>query len=133
MAKLVHPLFLKPQRNKANDRDTLLNLFNLQRVPDKLDATKKAVLRALKLFCLGLVLQGTTRAATFFSLSSRTTVHFCHEMLKNALISFNLLLHRAGGFFHGVRSLTFGVDLQEIRIMGILQVPEMCLYVIYTL
>jgi hypothetical protein len=41
-------------------------LFNLQRVPDKLDATKKAVLRALKLFCLGLVLQGTTRAATFF-------------------------------------------------------------------
>nr|CAB3486956.1 unnamed protein product [Digitaria exilis] len=54
-----------------------------KRVPDKLDATKKAVLRALKLFCLGLVLQG--------------------------------------GFFHGVRSLTFGVDLQEIRLMGILQ------------
>ncbi|XP_062225541.1 uncharacterized protein LOC133924148 isoform X1 [Phragmites australis] len=54
-----------------------------KRVPDKLDATKKAVLRALKLFCLGLVLQG--------------------------------------GFFHGVRSLTFGVDLQQIRLMGILQ------------
>jgi len=29
-----------------------------KRVPDKLEATKKAVLRALKLFCLGLVLQG---------------------------------------------------------------------------
>jgi predicted acyltransferase len=54
-----------------------------KRVPDKLDATKKAVLRALKLFCLGLVLQG--------------------------------------GFFHGVRSLTFGIDLQEMRLMGILQ------------
>ncbi|KAL6650669.1 hypothetical protein ACP70R_009594 [Stipagrostis hirtigluma subsp. patula] len=54
-----------------------------KRVPDKLDATKKAVLRALKLFCLGLVLQG--------------------------------------GFFHGVRSLTFGVDIEQIRLMGILQ------------
>lgn len=54
-----------------------------KRVPDKLEATKKAVLRALKLFCLGLVLQG--------------------------------------GFFHGVRSLTFGVDITEIRLMGILQ------------
>ncbi|KAL5681313.1 hypothetical protein ACJX0J_007698, partial [Zea mays] len=27
-----------------------------------------------------------------------------------------------GGFFHGVRSLSFGVDLQEIRLMGVLQV-----------
>ncbi|PWZ27417.1 3-hydroxy-3-methylglutaryl-coenzyme A reductase [Zea mays] len=26
-----------------------------------------------------------------------------------------------GGFFHGVRSLSFGVDLQEIRLMGVLQ------------
>lgn len=26
-----------------------------------------------------------------------------------------------GGFFHGVRSLTFGVDVTEIRLMGILQ------------
>lgn len=54
-----------------------------KRVPERLEATKKAVLRALKLFCLGLVLQG--------------------------------------GFFHGVRSLTFGVNITEIRLMGILQ------------
>ncbi|KAK3158066.1 hypothetical protein QOZ80_2AG0132530 [Eleusine coracana subsp. coracana] len=54
-----------------------------KRVPDKSEATKKAVLRALKLFCLGLVLQG--------------------------------------GFFHGVHSLSFGVDLTKIRLMGILQ------------
>lgn len=54
-----------------------------KRVPDKLEATKKAVLRALKLFCLGLVLQG--------------------------------------GFLHGVRSLTFGVDITKIRLMGTLQ------------
>ncbi|PWZ23646.1 Heparan-alpha-glucosaminide N-acetyltransferase [Zea mays] len=54
-----------------------------KRVPDRVEATRKAVLRALKLFCLGLVLQG--------------------------------------GFFHGVHSLTFGVDLTKIRLMGILQ------------
>ncbi|CAM0904787.1 unnamed protein product [Alopecurus aequalis] len=54
-----------------------------KRVPDKLEATGKATLRALKLFCVGLVLQG--------------------------------------GFFHGVRSLTFGVDVTQIRLMGILQ------------
>ncbi|KAM0879055.1 hypothetical protein ACQ4PT_034503 [Festuca glaucescens] len=54
-----------------------------KRVPDKLEPTKKAVLRALKLFCLGLVLQG--------------------------------------GFVHGVRSLTFGVDITKIRLMGTLQ------------
>jgi len=35
-----------------------LSYHYVQRVPDKLEATKKAVLRALKLFCLGLVLQG---------------------------------------------------------------------------
>ncbi|KAL5215544.1 hypothetical protein ABZP36_006945 [Zizania latifolia] len=54
-----------------------------KRVPDRLEATRKAILRALKLFCVGLVLQG--------------------------------------GFFHGVHSLTFGIDIQKIRLMGILQ------------
>jgi len=38
--------------------DDDLSYHYVQRVPDKLEATKKAVLRALKLFCLGLVLQG---------------------------------------------------------------------------
>ncbi|ONM16877.1 hypothetical protein ZEAMMB73_Zm00001d003383 [Zea mays] len=56
-----------------------------KRVPDKLDASRKALLRALTLFCLGL----------------------------------GLVLQ--GGFFHGVRSLSFGVDLREIRLMGVLQ------------
>jgi heparan-alpha-glucosaminide N-acetyltransferase len=54
-----------------------------KRVSDKSDASKKAVLRALKLFALGLFLQG--------------------------------------GYFHGVRSLNFGVDLTTIRVMGVLQ------------
>jgi hypothetical protein len=84
-----------------------------------LDATKKAVLRALKLFCLGLVLQGMTKAAMFLQLTKGTLVE-----MKMRFDAF-LLLHYAGGFFHGVRSLTFGVDLQEIRLMGILQVYGM--------
>ncbi|XP_042496308.1 heparan-alpha-glucosaminide N-acetyltransferase [Macadamia integrifolia] len=46
-------------------------------------ATRKAVLRALKLLVLGLVLQG--------------------------------------GYFHGINDLTYGVDLEQIRWMGILQ------------
>nr|CAD1833898.1 unnamed protein product [Ananas comosus var. bracteatus] len=54
-----------------------------KRVPNKVLATKKAVLRALKLFVLGLVLQG--------------------------------------GFFHGLRNLTYGVDISSIRVMGVLQ------------
>ena len=102
-------------------------------MPDKLDATKKAVLRALKLFCLGLVLQGTRAAATFFFFVQCSTQlwYTCDEMLTVWI--FFLLLRYAGGFFHGVRSLTFGIDLQEIRLMGILQVYEMLRFVIYAI
>ncbi|KAI3888991.1 hypothetical protein MKX03_014039 [Papaver bracteatum] len=49
----------------------------------RVDATKKAVLRALKLFLFGIVLQG--------------------------------------GYLHGINSLTFGVDILQIRLMGTLQ------------
>ncbi|PSS21757.1 Heparan-alpha-glucosaminide N-acetyltransferase [Actinidia chinensis var. chinensis] len=52
-------------------------------VPDRVDATQKALLRALKLFFLGVLLQG--------------------------------------GYFHGITSLTYGVDIERIRWMGILQ------------
>ncbi|KAG0485667.1 hypothetical protein HPP92_009746 [Vanilla planifolia] len=52
-------------------------------VSNRIDATWKAVFRALKLFTMGVVLQG--------------------------------------GFFHGVHSLTFGIDLLKIRVMGVLQ------------
>jgi hypothetical protein len=51
----------------------------------------------------------------------------------NVLIYVNLLLHHVCGFFHGIRSLTFGIDLQEIRLMGIMQVCEMHLHVMYML
>ncbi|EXC16567.1 hypothetical protein L484_008373 [Morus notabilis] len=54
-----------------------------KKVPDRLEATRKAVLRALKLFFLGVILQG--------------------------------------GYFHGVSSMTYGVDVERIRWLGILQ------------
>ncbi|KAK7351934.1 hypothetical protein VNO77_11719 [Canavalia gladiata] len=54
-----------------------------KRRPQKTEATWKALARAVKLFALGIILQG--------------------------------------GYFHGVTSLTFGVDIERIRWMGILQ------------
>ncbi|XP_061372420.1 uncharacterized protein LOC133314906 [Gastrolobium bilobum] len=54
-----------------------------KRRPQRREATWKALLRAVKLFILGIVLQG--------------------------------------GYFHGITSLTFGVDIERIRWMGILQ------------
>ncbi|KAI8026973.1 Heparan-alpha-glucosaminide N-acetyltransferase [Camellia lanceoleosa] len=54
-----------------------------KRVSDRVDATQKALLRALKLFFLGVLLQG--------------------------------------GYLHGITSLTYGVGIERIRWMGILQ------------
>ncbi|GAV69006.1 DUF1624 domain-containing protein [Cephalotus follicularis] len=54
-----------------------------KKVLNKVEATGKAVLRAAKLFLLGVLLQG--------------------------------------GYFHGISSLTYGVDIQKIRWLGILQ------------
>ncbi|XP_057517767.1 uncharacterized protein LOC130798685 [Amaranthus tricolor] len=54
-----------------------------KKVGDKMDATKKAISRAAKLFVLGVFLQG--------------------------------------GYLHGAKSLTYGVDILRIRWMGILQ------------
>ncbi|PIN19149.1 heparan-alpha-glucosaminide N-acetyltransferase [Handroanthus impetiginosus] len=54
-----------------------------KKVSDRVEATWKVLLRALKLFLLGVLLQG--------------------------------------GYFHGVNSLTYGVDVGKIRLLGILQ------------
>ncbi|KAK6136605.1 hypothetical protein DH2020_029638 [Rehmannia glutinosa] len=54
-----------------------------KKVSDRVEATWKSLLRALKLFLLGIFLQG--------------------------------------GYFHGVTSLTYGVDVEKIRLLGILQ------------
>ncbi|KAH6787953.1 hypothetical protein C2S52_007505 [Perilla frutescens var. hirtella] len=54
-----------------------------KKVSDRVEATWKALLRALKLFFLGVFLQG--------------------------------------GYFHGTTSLTYGVDIENIRLFGILQ------------
>ncbi|KAH8498089.1 hypothetical protein Peur_073314 [Populus x canadensis] len=54
-----------------------------KKVPNRIEATWKAVLKAIKLFLLGVVIQG--------------------------------------GYFHGINSLTYGVDMKRIRWLGILQ------------
>ncbi|KAJ4834532.1 hypothetical protein Tsubulata_013671 [Turnera subulata] len=56
-----------------------------KRVSNRVEATWKAALRAVKLFFLGVLLQG--------------------------------------GYFHGINSLTYGVDIERIRWLGILQCP----------
>ncbi|CAI9781078.1 unnamed protein product [Fraxinus pennsylvanica] len=53
------------------------------KVPNKSAATKKVILRTIKLFLLGVILQG--------------------------------------GYFHGRGHLTYGVDVEKIRLMGVLQ------------
>ncbi|CAN1134522.1 Heparan-alpha-glucosaminide N-acetyltransferase [Linum perenne] len=55
-----------------------------KKAPNKTEATWKAAGRAVKLFLLGILLQG--------------------------------------GFLHGLNSLTYGVDMEKIRLLGILQV-----------
>ncbi|KAF8650843.1 hypothetical protein HU200_063751 [Digitaria exilis] len=57
--------------------------YAYKRVPNKAVATKKAAIRASKLFLLGLLLQG--------------------------------------GFFHSIHDLTYGVDIRNMRLMGVLQ------------
>ncbi|CAA2991589.1 heparan-alpha-glucosaminide N-acetyltransferase-like isoform X1 [Olea europaea subsp. europaea] len=54
-----------------------------KKVSNRVDATWKAVLRALELFLHGVFLQG--------------------------------------GYFHGINSLTYGVDIERIRFLGVLQ------------
>ncbi|GAB2219476.1 hypothetical protein Droror1_Dr00007112 [Drosera rotundifolia] len=54
-----------------------------KKLEDKVDATWKAIVRALKIFLLGVFLQG--------------------------------------GYLHGVNSMTYGVDIDKIRWMGVLQ------------
>ncbi|XP_021900263.1 heparan-alpha-glucosaminide N-acetyltransferase isoform X4 [Carica papaya] len=57
--------------------------FAYKKVSCRSTATRKAILRALKLLLLGLFLQG--------------------------------------GFFHGIKNLTYGVDIEKMRWLGVLQ------------
>ena len=46
------------------------------------------------------------------------------DLLSNASVKLNLDLSNfvSGGYFHGVTSMTYGVDVGRIRWLGILQV-----------
>lgn len=62
-------------------------------------------------------------------LSEKSTILHCQFAMRGPISAYVLLLY-AGGFFHGVRSLTFGVNITEIRLMGILQVCTIQIYVV---
>ncbi|PKA47568.1 heparan-alpha-glucosaminide N-acetyltransferase [Apostasia shenzhenica] len=66
-----------------------------------------------------LFIVGVSLALTYKKISNRVTATWA--ALCRALKLFIMGLVLQGGFFHGVHSLTFGVDLYNIRLMGVLQ------------
>ncbi|KOM52833.1 hypothetical protein LR48_Vigan09g149200 [Vigna angularis] len=69
----------------------------LKRIPNRLVAVKKVLVRTLKLLFWGLLLQGMP----------------CFDMMDD--------LNDEGGFSHAPDNLTYGVDMKQIRWCGILQ------------
>lgn len=86
-------------------------------MPNKKAATKKAAVRAIKLFILGVILQGYTYPYFVIFL---TWNHLGH-LFWLEFILVNFFLH-VGGYIHGRHKLTYGVDLDQIRWLGVLQV-----------
>lgn len=76
LADFVMPMFLFAA-------GVSLAIVYKMKIPNRCEATWKAVVRAMKLFLLGVFLQG--------------------------------------GYLHGITSLTYGVDVERIRVLGILQ------------
>ncbi|KAL8527269.1 hypothetical protein ACS0TY_005226 [Phlomoides rotata] len=77
-----------PPQNSKDPKQRLESLdvfrgLTVARVTNRLAATEKAILRSIKLFLLGVILQG--------------------------------------GYFHGRGDLTYGTDVEKIRLMGVLQ------------
>ncbi|XP_020550749.1 heparan-alpha-glucosaminide N-acetyltransferase isoform X2 [Sesamum indicum] len=83
------PLGEEPSTKNSNDpkqRLVSLDVFRglaVAKAAKRLAATKKVILRSIKLFLLGVILQG--------------------------------------GYFHGRNNLTYGIDVEKIRVMGVLQ------------
>ncbi|KAJ6310880.1 hypothetical protein OIU76_015572 [Salix suchowensis] len=83
----IIPIIAHSPRNGLHLADSVMPFFLFiaevslalvyKKVPNRIEATWKAVLRAIKLFLLGVVIQG--------------------------------------GYFHGINSLTYGVDMKRIR------------------
>lgn len=52
-------------------------------------------------------------------------IHHCVRIFRVFLqLVFSLILLFSGGYFHGINNLTYGVDLDIIRWMGVLQVRK---------
>ncbi|CAL9753605.1 unnamed protein product [Musa acuminata subsp. burmannicoides] len=83
-----------------------------KRVSNKAAATKKAVLRATKLFIVGVIVQGIRLFLVYYD--RYIILHYIYSR-KLLIIMF------LGGYFHGLHNLTYGVDILRVRWMGVLQ------------
>lgn len=88
------------------------SVFHAQKLMNKLVATKKAILRALKLLVVGLFVQGKLWM----------NFKFLPAYSISLIVSYQTLVLFAGGFLHGINDLSYGVDISKIRWMGVLQV-----------
>ncbi|KAG6529719.1 hypothetical protein ZIOFF_011932 [Zingiber officinale] len=117
---------------------------------NKVRSTRKAAVRAVKLFVLGVLLQGQVervgayerqheREGGLLILENEWKRGGCmrseiggrlavadQEGLKDkgnhqSCFTLSMIERRGGGYFHGINSLTFGVDIDRIRVFGILQ------------
>ncbi|KAL0371505.1 UNVERIFIED_CONTAM: hypothetical protein Sangu_0468600 [Sesamum angustifolium] len=75
-------------KNSDDPKQRLVSLdvfrgLTVAKAANRLAATKKVILRSIKLFLMGVILQG--------------------------------------GYFHGRNNLTYGIDVEKIRVMGVLQ------------
>ncbi|KAJ8452968.1 hypothetical protein Cgig2_014731 [Carnegiea gigantea] len=90
-----------------------------KKVGDRMDATKKVIARAVKLFLLGVFLQ----VVQITSLMS--AIKMCYEFSVSPcelnITKYSIIGCMSGGYLHGAKSLTYGVDIFRVRWMGILQ------------
>lgn len=125
----------------------------VKKLPCRIGATVKAVLRTLKLFVIGLFLQGKTRnlqsgshvflfncavsqwyntvIVPIKSFEYPKLMSWYRVVMKNpSFLSTNVFTSPKlpGGYFHGINNLTYGVDIEQMRLMGILQVSLLSLY-----
>lgn len=129
----------------------LMLSVTMQNISNKITATKKVMLRAINLFLLGLLLQGRllllhcivisldlmqTNCCNFLQLNSKffplyfmltlycTVVIYawCGKSKLAVYFSSGMCSYFLGGYFHGRKHLSYGVDVGKIRWLGVLQV-----------
>lgn len=133
-----------------HQQPALMLSVTMQNISNKTTATKKVMLRAINLFLLGLLLQGRllllhcivissdlmqTNSCNFLQLNTKffplyfmltlySTVFYtwCGKSKLAVYFSSGMCSYFLGGYFHGRKHLSYGVDVGKIRWLGVLQV-----------